>query len=185
MQETTQHVGSAHERRPELSVRRVSPGDVDRLRRLFTRLSGRSIYHRFHVPFPRVPEWAVALFANVDGHGGEALVAVVGDEVVGHALYVRSDHGQDAEMAVLVEDAWQSGGVGRLLVSELARVAASRGVEHFTGEVLGENDRALGLVTAVFAGAGYAMRDGVYHVRMPLRAFAPTASPTGPSRSAA
>ncbi len=88
-------------------------------------------------------------------------------------------------MAVLVEDAWQSRGVGRLLVSELSGSAAGRGIETFTGEVLGENQRALGLLTSVFAGTRYAMKDGVYHVRMPLRTFAATASPAGPSRSAA
>ena len=57
--------------------------------------------------------------------------------------------------------------------------AASRDVEIFTGEVLGENQRALGLVTAVFAGTRYTLRGGAYHVRMPLRAPGPAANPAG------
>ena len=170
MHDVAQTLGSTRGRRPEVSIRPVSPRDGGRLRRMFSRLSGRSIYQRFQIPYPRVPEWVVALFADVDGGQGKALVAMVGDEIVGHALYVRSDHGNDAEMAVLVEDGWQSGGVGRLLVRELARSAAGRGIETFCGEVLGENHRALGLLTAVFPGTSYAMRDGVYQVRMPLRA---------------
>ncbi len=112
MHDVAQTLGSTRGRRPEVSVRPVSPADGGRLRRRFSRLSGRSIYQRFHIPYPRVPEWAVALFADVNGDQGEALVALVGDEIVGHALYVRSDHGHDAEMAVLVEDGWQSGGSG-------------------------------------------------------------------------
>jgi GNAT superfamily N-acetyltransferase len=172
-------VGPTHGRRPEVAVRAVAPGDEDRLRRMFSRLSGRSIYQRFHAPYPSVPEWAVALFTEVDGHRRRSLVAVAGDEIVGHALYVRSDYGHDAEMAVLVEDGWQSNGVGRLLVSELARSAASRDVEIFTGEALGENQRALGLVTSVFAGTRYTLRGGAYHVRMPLRAPGPAANPAG------
>ena len=156
--------------RPGVTVRAVAPGDEDRLLRMFSQLSGRSIYQRFHLPYPRVPEWAIALFTDADDYGREVLVAVAGGEIVGHALYVRSDYGQDAEMAVLVEDGWQSRGIERLLASELARHAAGRGIETFTAEVLGENQRALGLLTTVFAGARYAVRDGVYHVRMPLRA---------------
>jgi GNAT superfamily N-acetyltransferase len=185
MHDVAQTLGSTRGRRLEVSVRPVSPGDGGRLRRMFSRLSGRSIYQRFHIPYPRVPEWAVALFADVDGDQGEALVALVGDEIVGHALYVRSDHGHDAEMAVLVEDGWQSGGLGRLLVWELARSAAGRGIETFCGEVLGENQRALGLLTAVFPGTRYAMRDGVYHVRMPLRAPDPADKLAGTARRAA
>ncbi len=88
-------------------------------------------------------------------------------------------------MAVLVEDGWQSKGIGRLLVSELARRAACRGIETFTGEVLGENQCALGLLTAAFAGTRYTMRDGVYRVRMPLRAPVPTGDPAETARRAA
>ena len=183
--------GIAHEaqrtrgRRPRVAVRAVSPGDEDLLRRMFSRLSQRSIYRRFHMPYPRVPEWAVSLFTNVGGDQGESLVAVAGGEILGHALYVRSDYGHDAEMAVLVEDGWQSKGVGRMLVSELARSAAGRGIETFAAEVLGENQRALGLMTSLFAGTRYATRGGVYHLRVPLRTPGPAASPAGTVRHAA
>ena len=88
-------------------------------------------------------------------------------------------------MAVLVGDGWQSGGVGRLLVWELARSAAGRGIETFCGEVLGKNHRALGLLTAVFLGTRYVMRNGVYHVRMPLRVPDPADKLVGTARRAA
>ncbi len=185
MRDIANPVGPTRDRGSEVSVRAASPGDRDRLLRMFSRLSRRSIFLRFHLPYPRVPEWALALFTNADDYGGESLVAVAGDEILGHALYVRSDYGHDAEMAVLVEDGWQSEGIGRLLVSELARRAAGRGIETFTGEVLGENQRALGLLTAAFAGTRYTMRDGVYHVRMPLRAPEPKGDPAETARRAA
>ena len=59
--------------------------------------------------------------------------------------------------------------VGKLLLSELAKRARHRGVETFTAEVLGENRRVLGLLNAVFVEVNYLMKDGVYHVRAPLR----------------
>ena len=93
----------------------------------------------------------------------------MGEETVGHAIYVRSDNGRDAEFALVVEDRWQSQGVGKLLLSELREQARHRGVETFTGEVLGENRRVLGLLDAVFVEVNYLMKDGVYHVRVPLK----------------
>jgi len=98
-----------------------------------------------------------------------SLVAVVGEEIVGHAIYVRSDSGSDAEFALVVEDRWQSKGVGKMLLSELAERARHRGVETFSGEVLGENRRVLGLLDAVFVGVDQLLRDGVYHVRVRLK----------------
>jgi GNAT superfamily N-acetyltransferase len=133
-----------------------------------SRLSRKTIYRRFHMPYPRVPEWALASFTRADDQAA-SLVAVVGDEIVGHAIYVRSDSGREAEFALVVEDRWQSQGVGKLLLSELARRARHRGVETFTGEVLGENQRVLGLLDAVFVEVNHLMKDGVYHVRAPLR----------------
>ena len=153
-------------------VRPVRPGDEEGLRRMFSRLSRASIYERFHAPYPRVPEWALTLFT--DPPCGGSLVAVAGDEIVGHALYVRTGYAAEAEMAVLVEDGWQGRGVGRMLVSDLARVAAGRGTEVFSGEVLGENRRALGFITTVFPGTRHTTRGGAYHVRMPLPASGPS-----------
>ena len=136
---------------------------------MFSHLSKRIICQRFHIPYPRVPQWALASFTRADGQGA-SLLAVVGEEIVGHAIYVGSDGGREAEFALVVEDRWQSKGVGKLLLSELAERARHRGVETFTGEVLGENRRVLGLLGAVFTEVDYLMKDGVYHARVPLRA---------------
>jgi GNAT superfamily N-acetyltransferase len=89
-------------------------------------------------------------------------------------MYVRLAHGTEAEMAIVVEDGWQSKGVGKLLLLELAQRAGLRGIEHFSAEVLGENRRMLAL-TAMFAETGYMIEDTLYHVRMPLRTLEPKA----------
>src|SRR3712207_4066983 len=68
MYEIVREAGRTRGRRPRVAVRAVSPGDEDLLRRMFSRLSQRSIYRRFHMPYPRVPEWAVSLFTNVGGY---------------------------------------------------------------------------------------------------------------------
>ena len=151
-----------------VSIRAATPRDAERLRRMFSRVSPETIRRRFHIPYPDVPERTLALMLDVDHHDKESLVAVAeGEEVVGHAMYASLGDGREAEMAIIVEDGWQSKGVGKSLLSELAQRARLRGIEAFTAEVLGENRRMLALA-AIFAGTDHTLKDGVYHVRMPL-----------------
>ena len=152
----------------QVSIRVATPRDRERLRGMFSRATSETIYRRFHIPYPDVPERTLALMLDVDHRDKESLVAVAQGEIVGHAMYARLGDGGEAEMAIIVEDGWQSKGVGKSLLSELAERARLRGVETFTGEVLGENRRMLGLAATMFAETDYAIRDGVYHVRMPL-----------------
>ncbi len=170
--------GQTHGQEPQtdmqVSIRLATPRDDEGLRGMFSRASSETIYRRFHIPYPDVPEQTLALMLDVDHHGKESLVAVVEEQIVGHAMYVRLGDGTEAEMAIIVEDGWQSKGVGTLLLSELAQRARLRGIELFTGEVLGTNRRMLGLA-AMFAGTGYTIEDGLCHVRMPLRTPEPTA----------
>lgn len=152
-----------------VSVRPVSSEDREALGRMLSRLSARTIYERFHDPYPSLPAWALAGMVEADHDDKEALVAVVGAEIVGHAMYVRLGSGE-AELAVVVEDGCRSRGIGRLLLTELALKARSRGIDLFTGPVLGENRRALGALAAVFPGMRYGVSDGAYRVRAPLQA---------------
>jgi GNAT superfamily N-acetyltransferase len=149
-------------------IRSVSADDKEALRRMLCRLSPRTIYRRFHTPYPSVPGWMLDLMIDVGHRDRESLVAVAGGEIVGHAMYVR-ENGGEAEVAVVVEDRWQSKGVGKLLLLDLAREASRRGIGSFTGLALGENRRVLDLTNAVFAEVGYTVREGLYDIRMPLR----------------
>jgi GNAT superfamily N-acetyltransferase len=156
-------------------VRPVSSGDEEGLGEMLSRLSQESIYLRFHAPYPRVPGWAAASFADANRPDGKSLVAVADGEIVGHAMYVRQGE-EEAEFAVVVEDRWQARGVGKRLLRALAASASDRGVETITGAVLGENRRMLGLVRSTFAGVGYAVGDGAYQMKVPLRTPEPAAS---------
>ena len=153
----------------QVYIRIATPSDREKLRAMFARSSSKTIYRRFHTPFPEVPNWMVTLMLDADHHDKESLVAVAEERIVGHAMYARLGDDGEAEMAIVVEDEWQSMGVGKSLLSELEERATLRGIETFVGEVLGENRPMLGLAAKSFAGTGYAIEDGAYHVRMPLR----------------
>jgi len=135
-----------------VEVRDASIQDLDGLREMFSRSTRETIYERFHLPYRRVPEWILAHLLDPEKHRGHALVAVAGGMVIGHAMYGRPDAGE-AEIAVMVEDGWQSRGVGKLLLSELSEAARRRSVEVFVCYSLVENRKVQEFVGSVFVGA--------------------------------
>lgn len=156
---------------PTALIRPLMSTDRAALRGMLGRLSKETIHRRFHMPYPSVPEWT--LDHILGQQDGGSLVAVVEGRIVGHAMYAPEGDGV-AEMAVLVEDAWQSRGIGKQLLAGLARSARGLGFRTLTGFALGQNRRVLGLVEAVFDDAGYTVRDGLYEIHMPLQALRQT-----------
>ena len=117
----------------------------------------------------RQPPADAARLVEVDHDLREALVAVVGGEVIGVARYDRpADDPATAEVAVVVEDGWQGVGVGRQLLAELTELAARRGVRTLTADVQADNDRMVGLVRRLLPGAVLTPAHGVYAVQSPL-----------------
>jgi GNAT superfamily N-acetyltransferase len=159
---TTARVGVA------VYARSMSPGDGDALREMFSRLSPETIYARFHAAYRRVPEWMIAYLSDPGNFSGGSCVAVVGEEIVGHAVCVLSESGCEAEAAIAVEDGWQSKGVGKLLLARLATEAGSLGVAAITGSVLPENRAMLGLARALGAEIRWEAEDRSYLLRAPL-----------------
>lgn len=130
-----------------IATRPVQPDDDERFRRLWPRLSRDTVYRRFHAPLRRLPVEAVRRLVRVDHDLREAVVGVVGGEVIGVARYDRSPSDPTtAELAIVVEDDWQGLGVGRQLLAELTRLAAERGVAVLTATVQPDNEPVLGLI---------------------------------------
>ena len=138
------------------------------LAEMFARLSPETIHRRFHAPYPRVPGWALDRLIGAVGRDRGSLVAVVGARIVGHAMNVGIGDGREAEVAVVVEDGWQSRGVGKLLLAALATEARGRGVEVFTCYTLAENLRAVRLISAVFDEVETRVAGPQYELRAPL-----------------
>jgi GNAT superfamily N-acetyltransferase len=152
-----------------VATRPVQDDDLDRFLRLWPRLSPETRYRRFHSPVHRLSMDLVHRFVEVDHADREAVVALVGGEVVGVARYDRSPTDPtEAEFAVVVEDDWQHAGLGRQLLVELTRLAARRGVATLTATVQADNDRMVHLIRRLFPRASFAVDDGVYSVRAPI-----------------
>jgi GNAT superfamily N-acetyltransferase len=151
-----------------LTVRPIGPTDVDRLERMFYRLSPTTVYRRFFSPIqepsPRMLTW----FTNVDHDRREALVAVHGNEIVAVARYDGRPGSTEAEIAVTVEDAWQHQGIGHRLARRLAACALDHGFERFIGTMLPENRKAIGLLHRLSSDASVRFTDGTYSAVAPL-----------------
>src|SRR5438309_2408996 len=133
---------------PNLTVRPVEPDDDQRVRRLFDRLSAESIYRRFFTLFPAPPASVLRRLTVVDHRDHEALAVLDGDEIVAIASWDRPAHAADeAEIAVLVEDAWQHKGLGRALVRMLSGEAVRSGIVVLNAMVLADNHPARHLAT--------------------------------------
>ena len=129
-------------------VRPIRPDDAGRLRALHARLSFDSVYHRFFAPMRSLPSAVAHDLANVDHERRLALVAEADDEsLVAVARYaVVAEAPLTAEIAVVVEDAWQRLGLGTRLLHELLRAAEARGIRAFRADVLATNQRMLRLL---------------------------------------
>ena len=152
-------------------IRQIEVDDVDRLERLFYRLSPETVYRRFFSPINKPRRSTLEHLSLVDHWDRDAIVAVVGGEVIGVARYDRShDDASSAEIAVVVEDAWQRHHVATLLTNELARRAARRGVTHFTASMLSENRPVVSFMKSLNPKSKVKWDGGNLAADMPLRA---------------
>lgn len=155
-----------------IGIRPLEADDDETLRSLFSRLSPNTVYLRFFQPIREPSDAILHHFADVDHDRREALGAVVGDQIVGVARYDRDDDDPTrAEIAVLVEDAWQGHRVGTLLLSRLTELATERGITTFTASVLGENNRMLALARRMSPNRRIRLDHGEWDLEMPLGAI--------------
>jgi GNAT superfamily N-acetyltransferase len=136
---------------------------------MFYRLSPNTIYYRLFVPAPPTPDWAArfAALAIPSEADPAAMVALIHGEVVGCANFADT-RPREAELALVVEDAWQRQGIGRALLTGLVEEARRRNVEVFNATILGVNSRALRFLTRFFPDADVHLVDREFAVRATL-----------------
>jgi GNAT superfamily N-acetyltransferase len=86
--------------------------------------------------------------------------------VRGVAEYV-ADSDDSAEVAIVVEDAFQGRGIGGALFRRLVGCASARGIHAFTGDAGTENDRVVGMLRR--GGPAVRLQPGYASARFTLR----------------
>lgn len=127
----------------ELRLRGIEPGDVDALKRQFSRLSPEDIRRRFLHSMSELPESMAQRLCRIDPDVETAFVLM--DETVkpaemrGVARIFVDKAANSAEFSVLVEHDWARVGLGALLMQRLVEDCRRRGLSEIWGYVLLEN----------------------------------------------
>jgi GNAT superfamily N-acetyltransferase len=172
--------------RAAVAIRQTGPEDLPALGDFFAGLSAHTRYLRFFGPVAP----GAALLRTLSGAADniDALVAVRGGVIVGHAMAVdrtepRNSPGPRStrvtDIGVVVDDAWQGRGVGAALMRALVTGAQARGVTTLEMDVLDSNRRVLAMITGHWPAArvehnsdGFAIR-----VRLPQAGSKPAVIP--------
>lgn len=124
----------------QVIIRLARPEDTEAVAQMHERSSDETRYQRYFSP---VTQWREDQLRRVaGGHRGATLVAVNwrGDIVgLGNVFPDRPDDTSTAEVAVIVEDAWQGRGLGGRLLGHLVELARRQGFSEILALVLASN----------------------------------------------
>jgi RimJ/RimL family protein N-acetyltransferase len=126
-----------------VTVRPLRNGETAAVQAVFDALGPESRLRRFGGAKNVLLPVDLEVLARVDTTH-HVLVACAGGEPIGIARLVRD--GDSAEVAFAVADAWQSRGVGTLLVERLAADARAAGIRRFMADVAPDNLRSQALL---------------------------------------
>src|SRR3954451_17658446 len=129
-----------------IEVRALHPSDKDAMLAAIGRTSSQSIQRRFFGPKKGFSDQEVAFFLNIDFERHVALVAQIDEDgraaIVGGGRYIMVAPDQ-AEIAFVVVDAYQSQGIGTILMRHLTILARKAAVKELVADVLPENTAML------------------------------------------
>jgi len=133
-------------------IRPVLADDEEAMLDFSRRLSRRTLAQRLLGPVPRFRRELLRQYVDVDYVDHLALVAFLGDQMIGVGRLIRLEATDHAEATFTIADEFQGLGLGTLLLERLAAAAPGIGIYVFEADVLTSNTAML----RVFTASGYA-----------------------------
>ena len=130
-----------------VAIRLARPIDAEGVAAMHDRCSEETRFERYFAPVSAWREDRLRRIAG--GHRGASLVAIADDGSVvglGNVFPDAPEGVRTAEVAVIVEDAWQGQGLGRSLLGHLVDLARRMEFSEVTALVLATNVRMIGLL---------------------------------------
>jgi acyl-CoA hydrolase/GNAT superfamily N-acetyltransferase len=168
-------IATSHTFKNKLQVdfRAIKPSDVEDMRRLFYRFSDTAVYYRYFSPIKTMPHAKMQEYVNVDFSRALSIVGLAKEtgegRIIAEARFVRDLHRPLAEVAFVVDEAFQGFGIATFMLKMLIRLAKERGLSGFKAEVLSSNKSML----KVFEKGGLPVEarvvDGIYEVAIPFQ----------------
>ncbi len=127
----------------DVRFRAIKPSDEEGMRRLFYRFSDKSVYYRYFSPIKTMPHTKMQAYVNVDFSRTMSIVGLTGEadqeSIIAEARFVRDMQKPYADIAFVVDEAYQGAGIASYLYQMLIRLAKERGLKGFTADVLASN----------------------------------------------
>ncbi|GLW74755.1 hypothetical protein Kpho02_70520 [Kitasatospora phosalacinea] len=140
----------------ELTVRRATPADKPAALAMHARCSAESLRRRYHGPVKDADRYLDHLLDH--RHGQTLAVETADGRLVALAHLMWDDEG--AEIALLVEDAWQRRGLGVDLVRRMAALALEAGVRTVYAVTTAANTGLISTMRRLSAPLDYQVEDG-------------------------
>jgi acyl-CoA hydrolase len=127
----------------EVFFRPIKPSDEEEMRRLFYRFSDQSVYYRYFAPIKTMPHAVMQDYVNVDFSRTMSIVGIRveggKEHIIAEGRYVSDDDSRFADLAFVVDEAYQRVGIASYLYRLLIRIAKENDIEGFTADVLASN----------------------------------------------
>ncbi|RJQ84253.1 MAG: GNAT family N-acetyltransferase [Desulfobacteraceae bacterium] len=127
--------------------RAIKPSDEEQMRRLFYRFSNEAIYYRYFAPIKTMRHTEMQEYVNVNYRNVLSIVGLVGETgqelIIAEGRYVKHEDAPYADVAFVVDEAYQGRGIATFLYRLLVQHALQRGLTGFTADVLASNKSML------------------------------------------
>lgn len=154
------------------TIRPMTMGDTSAIDAMHDRLSKQSLYYRYFVTYKPSPGMLHEQIRLAQCRGA-ALVASLHssrNELIGMAYYLRTQADTKVgEVAMLVEDRFQSQGLGRALFDRLTREAQSQALRSLQLLILPDNRRMLNILRPDKFPTQRHYREGMLEVELSLQ----------------
>ena len=145
------------------------------MRRLFYRFSDKAIYYRYFAPIKTMPHSKMQEYVNVDYRDSLSIVGLIGEHdqqnLIAEARFIRYKDKPMADVAFVVDEAYQGRGIASFMYQMLARLAKERGITALAADVLVSNPSMLKVfenadypVKAKLDGGAYALTIDLSHI---------------------
>lgn len=131
-----------------VAIRPIRPEDAELETRFVDGLSEQSRYQRFMQHLPHLTPTMLERFTHPDYVRELALVALFAGEFIAVGRYAPNAD-DTAEFALVVTDAWQAKGLGRILLTKLRDEARKTGYKALYGNIMAENRDMLDLARSL------------------------------------
>ena len=153
-------------------IRPIKPEDAAAHYEMVAGFSQQTRYFRFFSLREEISPEQMVRFTQIDYDRDVAIIAEIerdGKKIsIGVNRLVYYPHSEEYEFAVVVTDAWQGSGAGRLLMEKLIYIARDRGIPEIFGLVLRSNANMMHFIK----GFGFEIvdcEDDVFHIRLDLQ----------------